>query len=228
MKKDIRIKISLILNLLIFIITVFATFAIFTSFEFMGRLGFEDNAPHFKIFKYFTVDSNIFAALMSLIYFIYYLKNQADEKKFTRIIFLAKLAATTAVTLTMMVTVFFLGPHSEIGFKPLFINASFFMHLITPLLCITTFVFFDISEIVPMRMSITGIIPMLLYAVYYVSNILLHLENNKTSHDYDLYGFLDGGLQAAWIAVPVIIGITCLFAFSLLALNRKMQLLKKI
>ena len=134
MKNNTHQTVSIILNSLIVILTVFASYAIFNSFEFMGHSGFAENAPHFKIFKYFTVDSNIFAGIVSLIFLIYYLTKKNKESILPKPLFLLKLAATTGVTLTMMVTVFYLGPKSDEGYFALFMNASLIMHLITPLL----------------------------------------------------------------------------------------------
>ena len=65
-----REKISIILNCLIFIFTVFATITMVLGIKFMGQ--FEVlSARNFKSFKYFTVDSNVFAGLISLAYVIY-------------------------------------------------------------------------------------------------------------------------------------------------------------
>ena len=217
-----REKISIILNSLIFIFTLFATISMIIGFKFMGQLEVL-SARNFKSFRYFTVDSNVFAGLISLAYVIYKF-TAAGKKKATlpRAFYILKLAATTGVTLTMMVTVFFLAPTSNGNFLHYFMNSNFFMHLITPLLCIISFIFFEPSESVKLTSTIPGILPMLLYSFYYTPNILLHLDNGKVDRAYDWYNFLIGGLHTIWFVIPILYIGTWIFAFGLWALNRKL------
>lgn len=217
-----REKLSIIFNCLIFIFTLFATISMIIGFKFMGQLEVLSER-NFKSFKYFTVDSNVFAGLISLAYLIYKL-TPAGKKQTTlpRAFYILKLAASTGVTLTMMVTVFFLAPSSHGNFLHYFMNSNFFMHLITPLLCIISFIFFEASEPVKLASTIPGILPMLLYSFYYTPNILLHLDNGKVDRAYDWYNFLAGGVNTIWFVIPLLYGVTWLFAFGLWALNRKL------
>ena len=106
-----REKISIIMNILIFAFTLFATVCLIIGFKFMGQ--FEVlSERNFKSFKYFTVDSNIFAGLISLAYVIYKFTPKGKEsEKLPPAFYILKLAATTGVTLTMMVTVFLSSPN---------------------------------------------------------------------------------------------------------------------
>ncbi len=218
----IREKLSIIFNCLIFIFTLFATISMIIGFKFMGE--FEVlSSRNFKSFKYFTVDSNVFAGLISLAYVIF--KFSQDGKKQSTLpgtFYILKLAATTGVTLTMMVTVFYLAPTSNGNFLHYFMNSNFFMHLITPLLCIISFIFFEVAEPQKLVMCFTGIIPMMLYSFFYTPNVLLHLDNGKVDRTYDWYNFLAGGAQTVWIVVPILYCITWIFALGLWALNRKL------
>lgn len=216
-----REKISIILNSLIFIFTLFATISMIVGFKFMGEIEVL-SSRNFKSFRYFTVDSNIFAGLVSLAFVIY--KFTANGKKSTsmpRAFYYLKLAATTGVTLTMMVTVFFLAPTSHGNFLHYFMNSNFFMHLITPLLCIISFIFFEAAEPAGLISTIPGILPMLLYSFYYTPNILLHLDNGKVNRSYDWYNFLAGGVNTIWFVIPLLYGVTWLFALGLWAANKK-------
>ena len=216
-----REKISIILNSLIFIFTLFATISMIVGFKFMGEIEVL-SSRNFKSFRYFTVDSNIFAGLVSLAFVIY--KFTAKGKKSTsmpRVFYYLKLAATTGVTLTMMVTVFFLAPTSHGNFLHYFMNSNFFMHLITPLLCIISFIFFEAAEPAGLISTIPGILPMLLYSFYYTPNILLHLDNGKVDRNYDWYNFLAGGVNTIWFVIPLLYGVTWLFALGLWAANKK-------
>lgn len=216
-----REKLSIIFNCLIFIFTLFATITLIIGFKFMGQ--FEVlSERNFKSFKYFTVDSNVFAGLVSLAYVIYKLTANGKKRSvMPRAFYILKLAAATGVTLTMMVTVFYLAPTSNGNFLHYFMNSNFFMHLITPLLCIISFIFFEVAEPQKLIMSVPGIIPMLLYSFFYTPNVLLHLDNGKVVRAYDWYNFLAGGAQTVWIVVPVLYLITWIFALGLWALNHK-------
>lgn len=217
-----REKLSIIFNCLIFIFTLFATISMIIGFKFMGQLEVLSER-NFKSFKYFTVDSNVFAGLVSLAYVIYKLTANGKKRSvMPRAFYILKLAAATGVTLTMMVTVFYLAPTSNGNFLHYFLNSNFFMHLITPLLCIISFIFFEVAEPQKLIMSVPGIIPMLLYSFFYTPNVLFHLDNGKVVRAYDWYNFLAGGAQTVWIVVPVLYLITWIFALGLWALNRKL------
>ena len=216
---NIRKKISVCLNLLIILTVIFSTVSLFIGFHFMGQSGLFEPLG-LKSFKYFTVDSNILAALVSFIYLIYILNPANKSHKLSILMYVLKLAATTGVTLTMLVTVFFLAPGAE-HYYDLFLNTNFFMHLLTPLLCIITFVFFEPVEKNSFLLSFTGIIPMLLYALYYIPNILLHLEGGKTSYEYDWYGFLASGVNTIWFVMPILFLVTLACSMFLWFFNKK-------
>ena len=223
---DKKQKAAIILNLTIFVFTLFATISMLVGFQFMGKL-MVLSEKNYMAFKYFTVDSNVLAGLISLAYVIYKLGPKGkNTTELPQAFYILKLAATTGVTLTMMVTVFFLAPTSHGNFLHFFTNSNFFMHLITPLLCIISFVFFEPSKPQKFIISLTGIIPMMLYSFYYIPNILLHLENGQPSKTYDWYGFLQGSLNTAWFVLPFLYLITWIFAIALWALNKKLSVKK--
>ena len=212
-------KTALIINYLIFLLTVFATVSMIIGFEFMGEIKVLSSAS-FKAFKYFTVDSNVFAGIVALIYIIYLgLLAKGKISELPKWLSYLKVAATTGVTLTMMVTVFFLAPQSPTTYFAYFMNSNLIMHLITPLLCIISFIFFEPAKL-SFKESLLGIGPMLLYSLYYIPNILLHLENGMVSTNYDWYGFLFAGLSTIWFVIPMLILITWIFAISLWSLNK--------
>ena len=159
-----RQKVSFVLNCLIFLITVFATVSMIIGFEFMGEIKVLSSAS-FKAFKYFTVDSNVFAGIMALVYMIYLiLLSKGKIKVMPKWLSYLKLAAATGVTLTMMVTVFFLAPKSTTTYFAYFMNSNLFMHLITPLLCIISFIIFEPAQLSFIE-SFTGTCPMILYSI---------------------------------------------------------------
>ena len=213
-------KVSLILNCLIVLFTIFATVSMIIGFQFMGEIKVLSSAS-FKAFKYFTVDSNVFAGLVSLVYLIFLcLLEKGKIKALPKWLNYLKLAATTGVTLTMMVTVFFLAPRTTTTYFAYFMNSNLFMHLVTPLLCIISFAFFEPVKL-SFAESLLGICPMILYAIYYIPNILLHLDNGKVLSEYDWYGFLFAGLNTIWFVIPLLLLITWAFGICLWGLNRK-------
>ncbi len=213
-------KISFASNCLIFVFTVFATVSMMIGFNFMSGEKVLSSTSY-QAFKYFTVDSNVIAGLVSLCYMIYLCRMAKGKiKEMPKFMSYLKLASTTGVTLTMMVTVFFLAPRSTTTYFAYFMNSNFFMHFLTPLLCIITFAFFE-----PVNLSFKetcfGTCFMILYALYYIPNILLHLDNGMVSPAYDWYGFLFGGLHTIWFVIPLLLLITWAFSICLWFVNKK-------
>ena len=179
------------------------------------------SSTSFQAFKYFTVDSNVIAGLVSLCYMIYLcLMAKGKIKEMPKFMTYLKLASTTGVTLTMMVTVCFLAPRSTTTYFAYFMNSNFFMHLLTPLLCIITFAFFEPANL-SFKETCFGTCFMILYALYYIPNILLHLDNGMVSPAYDWYGFLFGGLNTIWFVIPLLLLITWAFSICLWCINKK-------
>jgi hypothetical protein len=216
---SIKRKISLYLNVIIILTVIFSTVSLFTGFKFMGQFGLFEPFG-LKAFKYFTVDSNILAGFVSLIYLVFSFVHSEDKPFNYHWLYILKLSATTAVSLTMIITVFFLAPSAE-HFYDLFLNSNLFMHLLTPVLCIISFSFFESFGKTAFPLSLTGLLPMLCYAAYYIPNILIHLENGKTSYEYDWYGFLKGGLNTIWFVMLILFSITLFISITLWALNKK-------
>ncbi|MBP5329390.1 MAG: Pr6Pr family membrane protein [Spirochaetaceae bacterium] len=215
-------KISLILNLLIFISVVFAIISMLTGFHFMTEPGKAAalSTANARAFKYFTVDSNLLAGLVSLAAAICtILKATGRIKTIPEVLPLFKLASTTGVTLTMLITALFLAPF-QFGFFALFVDSNLFMHLLIPLLCIIVFVFFEPAHI-SARQTFAGVVPMLIYGVFYGTNIILHLGNGQTSQIYDWYGFLGNGVNTIGIVALTMFSFTLLIAWSLRIANEK-------
>ncbi len=216
-KKD---KISFILNCLVFVFTVFATVSMLVGFNFMSGEKVLSSTSY-QAFKYFTVDSNVIAGLVSLCYMIYLCRMAKGKiKEMPKFMSYLKLASTTGVTLTMMVTVCFLAPRTTTTYFAYFMNSNFFMHFLTPLLCIITFAFFEPAKL-SFKESFLGTCFMILYALYYIPNILLHLDNGKVLSEYDWYGFLFGGLNTIWFVIPLLLLITWIFSICLWCINKK-------
>ena len=217
--------ISIILNSLIFLLVAFATTCMIFGINIMSRT--EEvrafTAANLSAFKYYTVDSNVFGALVALVYVCFEIALARRKiERLPKILHLLRLAAATGLTLTMLVTAFFLIPQFGEHWYILYIDNNFFFHLTVPLLSIVTFIFFepdtkDISQ----RDSLFGIITMVIYGVFYTLNIIAHLGNDHPLKDYDWYGFLAGDITNAIIAIPAMLLITWGITLALWWGNRK-------
>ena len=210
-------KLSLILNIIIVILTIFASFLMFTGIKITH--GAEPILETTKIgmFKFFTVDSNIFIGIIALIFVI----KEITSKEITKTMYKLKLMATTAVSLTFIIVFTYLGPISKDGIISLLQNSNIFFHLVIPVLSIITFTLFERTNKLKFKDSLYGIIPTIIYAVLYLINILIHMENGKVSPVYDWYWFVQNGVKTAIIVAPMIIIISYIISLILWKLNRK-------
>lgn len=216
-----RIKLSIISNTLIVIFTVFATVIMYTGFKFMdGDLPLTING--LEAFKYFTVESNVMMGIISLVFIVFEIRLQKNKiEKIPNWIYGLKLVFTVGVALTMLTTAIFLAPTTPYGYFSMFKNANLFYHFLTPLLSIITFVFFEGTNKIRFRYTFVSVIPMFLYAIYYVGNVLAHIENGNINMIYDWYGFFAGGTSNIICVVPIMIGSTYLISYLLWFFNRK-------
>ncbi|MCR4674567.1 MAG: hypothetical protein K5675_06120, partial [Lachnospiraceae bacterium] len=91
------------------------------------------SASKFMMFRYFTVDSNILMGIVALCSAIKYKKMMTNnETKIPASLSIWQLLATTSVTLTLLVTVFFLAPTAPYHWILLFADSNFLLHLVNP------------------------------------------------------------------------------------------------
>ena len=222
MNKIVRYKLSLFYNCLIFILTVISTIIMFTGYKFMHGVEPILETTKLGVFKYFTVDSNIFATIISFFFICVYirlLKGKIED--IPKRLYILKFMATVGVTLTFSVVFLYLGPISKGGISKLLQNSNLFFHLVIPLLNIIDFIFFIKIDNVKYKYAFYGLIPMLLYGCFYMTNILLHIEYGKISTKYDWYWFVQNGLWTMAIVIPIIIIFTYLLSLILIVLNKK-------
>lgn len=215
-----KIKVSLILNIIIVLLVILATIFMFTGFKFMPG-GSLLEVSKVEMFKFYTVDSNILMGIVSLIFIIYekkLLKNKI--KKIPKKVYIIKLIATSGISLTFITTSFFLAP--SYGFYAMFNNNNLLFHLVVPVLSIITYIFFEKYDN-KYKYAILGIIPMFLYSIFYITNILIHLNNGGLTFKYDFYGFLQGNLNNIYLVIPVIYLISYIISMLLVFGNRKIK-----
>lgn len=208
-----RIITSLIINLIIFCLMLFSLICSLIGFYFMeGNNALSE--PSLMTFKFFTTDSNIVAGITSLVLAVSQILYITRHKKIPEFAYILKLIGTSSVTLTLMVTVFFLAPKSSAP-ASLFRNSNLFFHLIIPLLCIFSFVFLEKISSITIKQTFFGVLPMILYSIYYVTNIFMHLNNGNIDSAYDWYGFFILGVKSIYIIFPLILAITYFFTWIL-------------
>lgn len=217
-----RIKIAMILNIIIVVLTVFASFCMFTGFKFMRGPEIVLEATKLQMFSFFTVDSNLFLGIVALLSAYYEFKLLKKEiKEIPKTIYILKLMATTAVGLTFLVVFTYLGPITEYGIISMVLNSNLFFHLIIPVLSMITFMFFEKTNKLTFKDSLYGLVPMILYAVFYLINIVIHMENGKVSPKYDWYWFVQNGVWTASLVIPLIAVITYVISLVLWKVNKE-------
>ncbi|MBR4461242.1 MAG: hypothetical protein IKS51_01475 [Erysipelotrichaceae bacterium] len=176
-----------------------------------------------RVLKYFTIDSNIYLGIVSFIAVLeLYRVLKGKKEEVSPFIYLLKLSGTAAVTVTMLVTVFFLEPTMGryFGYFALFENANLFLHLLNPLAAIITWICFEKNDVLVKRDVTLATLPTLLYAIYYVVEVLTHIENGVIQPGYDWYGFFVLGLKSAIIVLPLFLLFTWLVCFGLYQAGR--------
>jgi len=134
-----------------------------------------------------------------------------------------KLAAAASVALTFITVMVFLGP--MLGYKYLFTGSNLWFHGIIPIAAMVEFAFIDCYEgfpAVPFKATFTAVIPMLLYGVWYLINVIRGgMADGRFVNDW--YGFAMWGIPASLLVYVVIAAVTWLFALLLRCGNLRLR-----
>ena len=190
MKSDKRFFISFILNILVFLLVVAGTIVMLTVRS-------EELATNnISVFKYFTFQSNIFMGCVAAVYGYYQfliIKKKVD--KIPHVLTIFNLVATSAVALTFIVVVVFLGP--GYGYHKMYKNANLFFHLLVPVVAMVNFIVFTKNEKYHFVQTLFSIIPSFLYGIVYF--IVVASQNAYGDINIDFYFFgKDGPLVGAF------------------------------
>ena len=214
-----KLRLSLIFNIIIVCFVLFSVLSMAFNLNFMTK----DNilsSNGLTMLKYYTVDSNILMGICSIIVIIFellYLNNKI--KDLPKIVYLIKLIGVVGVSLTFLVVVFFLLPTTK-NFALMFSNANLFMHALTPIVSIISFILFERNNLLKIKDSFIGISSMIIYCIFYSINVLTHANNGIVSNEYDFYGFLFGNVINAVFVIPIIILFTFGISTLLIVLNK--------
>ena len=215
MKKN---KISLIINIIIVLLVFISSIFMFTGFKFMPDKTLLE-ASKIEMFKFFTVDSNLLMGVVSLIFIIYEKKLIKKEIKYIpQKIYILKFIGTCGITITFVTTAFFLAP--QYGLYSMYNNNNLFFHLIIPILSIISYIFFEKYDN-KYRYAFLGILPMFIYSIYYISMVLIHINDDGLTFKYDFYGFLQGNINNIYIVIPSIFIFSFIISILLIFFNKK-------
>lgn len=214
-----KLKCATILNICLFALEVFAV-----GWMMSGISGGILSASKLSVLKLFTVDSNILLGIAALIAAIDEGKVLKGKKaEVSPGSYICKLIGTVSVSLTMLVTVFFLAPTTAAtyGFFASFYYSNFFLHLFNPVMSIVIFLLFEKTDMISRKKIFTALIPVAIYEFYYALVAILHSSNGVIAEGYDWYGFFIGGIKSAVIVLPLILAISYGIGYTLWRLNRR-------
>lgn len=174
----------------------------------------------FKCLRFFTNLSNIFVAIVAVMIIVFTIRNLIkDQYDFPKWLINLKFVATTAVTLTFVTVVLFLSPLFAInghGYFSLFMHNNFFLHFLTPVLAIISFVLFERKEPINFRTTFFAIIPTFVYGIVYIIMVVF------LGWWPDFYGFTFGGrMWAAPISAVAMLLATFIIALTLRFFHNK-------
>ncbi len=160
--------------------------------------------------KYFTVQSNLLAGAAAIVWIL-----QNRKGTISRGAEIFKYVAATAVFLTFMTVMVFLGP--LYGYPMMFVGANLFFHLVVPVMCILEVIFMTDTDFTP-KDNLIAVIPMVLYGIFYLGNNRVN-GIGEWPDTNDWYSFLAWG----W-GIGILVFVVMMLATWLLGLFlRKMQ-----
>lgn len=216
-----KLKISLIINIIIVALTIFSAVIMFTGIKFMEG-GYKLESTKMGMLRFFTVQSNLFMGIVAAIFAVKEIKMlRGKNDEITSKMYALKLMSTSAVGLTFLTVFAYLGPITPGGVGQLLKNSNLFFHLIIPVLSMIGFAVFERTNKLKFKYTLLGIIPTLLYEIYYATNVLIHMENGKVSSMYDWYWFAQGGVLQMAIVIPLMLFVTYIICLILWRINRK-------
>lgn len=185
---------DIFLNALIFVLTLTLTVRFFHK----------DGTWHISngtaAFRFFTVLSNELCAAAALLMCL----TPSEPWVWT-----FKYIGTAAVTVTMLTVFLFLGPN--LGYKKMLTGSDLYMHLVTPLLAIVSFVCFE-KRGMTIQTALYGVLPVLLYGILYLYKVVYAPEHKRWD---DFYGFNKNGKWPVSFAAMLTGGLTICMLFLL-------------
>lgn len=215
------LKVSLIINIIVVLLTIIASIMMFTGFKFMHGYETVLESTRLGMLRFFTVQSNLLVGIVSLFFVIQEIKLLKGKIEIiSSKYYILKLMSVTSVGLIFFVVFTYLGPIAKGGIGSMLMNSNLFFHLLIPLISILNFILFEKTNKLTLKNTLYGLIPTAIYAVYYLINILIHMENGAVSPKYDWYWFVQNGVWTAIFVVPLIFLITYIICLLIWKANK--------
>ena len=164
--------------------------------------------------KYYTTLSNIFAGIAAVIMIVVLARAQSGKVPVWAAV--TKFASAVTVSVTFLVTLFFLAPTMGIG--GLYKGELMFMHAVGPVLTVVSF--FMNRDLPEMKTSsaLWATLPTILYGGVYSANIMLNgVGSGMNTNDW--YGFAAAGVHT----VPFVYALMVLLTYLLSCVMRKVK-----
>jgi len=195
-------------NRLRFCINIAIAVLVFGAWLYMFFAGKGDlSARGLRGLRFFTVQSNLLAALAAVIWLV-----QRDSNKWVETL---KFVAAVSVFITFTVVACFLGP--LYGFLSMYKGANLFFHLIVPVMAVLELMFLSV-ETANDRDNRLAMLPPLIYGCFYLGNVLINGIGTWPETN-DWYGFLNWGYP---VGMLIFAGI-CFLGWALGRLIRAVQ-----
>ena len=138
-------------------------------------------------FKFFTVDSNVLAALSLLVALPFNYIRIKSGKALPTFCAVFSLVGVTSSTVTFMTVLCFLGP--RLGYANMFLGNNLLLHLVCPVCMALSYIFdFGAEKKLKFRFTPLSLLPTVLYAALYFTMVMI-------THGWeDFYGFNAGGM----------------------------------
>ena len=164
--------------------------------------------------KYYTTLSNIFAGIAAVIMIVVLARTKSGKVPVWAA--LTKFASAVTVSVTFLVTLFFLAPTMGIG--GLYKGELMFMHAVGPVLTVVSFFMNrDLPEMKPSS-ALWATLPTILYGGVYSANIMLNgVGSGMNTNDW--YGFAAAGVHT----VPFVYALMVLLTYLLSRVMRKVK-----
>lgn len=161
---------------------------------------------------YYTIDSNIFLLISSVLYLI-------SRKNIPEIVHFAKYSSTVSVLITFLVVVFVLYPMSDFNFQFLFLaGPNLLMHVLCPILALISFILFEENDLEnTLKNNFRALYFTIIYALILISLNILKIVVGP----YPFFKFYE---QPIFVSVLSIFGIL----IGAIILSRLLLMLKEL
>ena len=164
--------------------------------------------PAHLVFRYFTVQSNVFCALSCIVFAIAKIAGNVPM-----VVYVIRYVGTVAVMVTFLTVMFFWGP-KEGTYKNLMSGPDLYLHLICPIAALVSYIFLD-STRMGIWSVVCGTLPVILYGTLYMKKVV-YTEGDRAWNDF--YGFnVDGRWKLSFLLMTV---ATAVLSFVLYFIGR--------